>query len=131
MNVRTILLCLGVLVCGPLCARAQAAANNDAAICAEAASVLEPKGDHARQAADCACITPKLKASLIPDDYAYRAQVNALIADGTINTIDFNDEILAFMQAHYRTGPSAADAPKRIDAALATARKACGISPKP
>ena len=115
-----------------LCTSHALAADNDAAVCAKAASVLDPKGNAARQISDCGCITPKLKASLIPDDYAYRAQVNALLADGTTNTIDFNDEILAFMQSHYRNGgPAAAQAPQRIDAALAKAQKACGIPPKP
>ncbi len=119
---------LGIILCA---SRAQAA-DSDAAICAKAASVLDPKGNAARQISDCGCVTPKLKASLIPDDYAYRAQVNALLADGTTNTIDFNDEILAFMQTHYRNGgPPAAQAPERIDAALDKAQKACGIPPKP
>ena len=110
---------------------AHAKTDDDAGNCARAAAVLAPTGNKAQQTKDCACLTPKLRASLIPDDYAYRAEVNALIAEGTTNVIDFQDEILGFLQTHYRTGPSAADAPARIDKALAAAQKACGIAPQP
>ena len=81
--------------------------DDDIGTCVRAAHVMSPSADAAHQRADCTCVTPKLKESLSDADYGFQRDVTALIADGTINEIDFHDEVLAASKAHYANGADA------------------------